>query len=74
MDRTNGRTSRGQYSMQFKLVNKRTDEVVDTVGTRLLEYAIEYFQVKKQLDKETFDNLYEVKVEKENDGNRLTRF
>ncbi len=60
--------------MKFKLVNKRTDEVVDTVGTRLLEYAIEYFQVKKQLDKETFDNLYEVKVEKENDGNRFTRF
>tara|TARA_R100001509_G_scaffold36313_1_gene19420 strand:- start:83 stop:265 length:183 start_codon:yes stop_codon:yes gene_type:complete len=60
--------------VKFKLVNKRTDEVVDTVGTRLLEYAIEYFQVKKQLDKETFDNLYEVKVEKENDGNRFTRF
>ena len=47
--------------MKFKLVNKRTDEVVDTVGTRLLEYAIEYFQVKKQLDKETFDKVYEVK-------------
>jgi hypothetical protein len=61
MDRTNGRTSRGQYSMRFKLVNKRTNEVVDRVGTRLLEYAIEYFQVKKQLDKETFDKLYEVK-------------
>jgi len=60
--------------VKFKLVNKRTDEVVDTVGTRLLEYAVEYFQVKKQLDKETFDNLYEVKVEKENDGNRFTRF
>ena len=60
--------------MKFKLVNKRTDEVVDTVGTRLLEYAIEYFQVKKQLDKETFDNLYKVKVEEENDGNRPTRF
>jgi hypothetical protein len=42
-------------------VNKRTNEVVDRVGTRLLEYAIEYFQVKKQLDKETFDKLYEVK-------------
>jgi hypothetical protein len=66
MDRTNGRTSRGQYSMQFKLVNKRTDEVVDTVGTRLLEYAIEYFQVKKQLDKETFDKLYEVKKDDRN--------
>ncbi len=66
MDRTNGRKSRGQYSMQFKLVNKRTDEVVDTVGTRLLEYAIEYFQVKKQLDKETFDKLYEVKKDDRN--------
>jgi hypothetical protein len=52
--------------MQFKLVNKRTDEVVDTVGTRLLEYAIEYFQVKKQLDKETFDKLYEVKKDDRN--------
>ena len=61
MDRTNDRTSRGQYSMRFKLVNKKTNEVVDRVGTRLLEYAIEYFQVKKQLDKETFDKLYEVK-------------
>jgi len=73
MDRTNDRTSKGQYSMRFKLVNKRTQEAVDTVGTRLLEYAEEYFQVKKQLDKETFDNLYEVKEER-NDGNRPTRF
>ena len=47
--------------MRFKLVNKRTQEAVDKVGTRLLEYAIEYFQVKKQLDKESFDRLYEVK-------------
>jgi hypothetical protein len=70
MDRTNGRTSKEQYSMQFKLVNKRTQEVVDTVGTRLLEYAIEYFQVRKQLDKESFNKLYEVK---EDDGNRPTR-
>jgi hypothetical protein len=52
--------------VQFKLVNKRTKEVVDTVGTRLLEYAIEYFQVKKQLDKETFNNLYEVKEDDRN--------
>jgi len=66
MDRTNGRTSRGQYSMQFKLVNKRTQEVVDTVGTRLLEYAIEYFQVKKKLDKESFNRLYEVKEDDRN--------
>jgi hypothetical protein len=66
MDRTNDRTSRGQYSMQFKLVNKRTKEVVDTVGTRLLEYAIEYFQEKKKLDKESFNRLYEVKEDDRN--------
>lgn len=59
--------------MRFKLVNKRTDEVVDRVGTRLLEYAIEYFQVKKQLDEKSFNKLYEVKEEKY-DGNRPTRF
>jgi hypothetical protein len=52
--------------MRFKLVNKRTQEVVDTVGTRLLEYAIEYFQVKKQLDKESFNRLYEVKEDDRN--------
>jgi len=52
--------------MQFKLVNKRTQEVVDTVGTRLLEYAIEYFQVKKKLDKESFNRLYEVKEDDRN--------
>ena len=66
MDSTNGRTSRGQYSMRFKLVNKRTKEIVDTVGTRLMEYAVEYFQVKKQLDKEDFERLYEVKVDDRN--------
>jgi|TARA_B100000035_G_scaffold230014_1_gene198170 hypothetical protein len=47
--------------MHFKLVHKQSKEVVDTVGTRLLEYAIEYFQEKKQLDKETFNRLYEVR-------------
>jgi hypothetical protein len=52
--------------VQFKLVNKRTKEVVDTVGTRLLEYAIEYFQVKKQLDEKSFNRLYEVKEDDRN--------
>jgi len=56
--------------MHFKLVHKRSKEVVDTVGTRLLEYAIEYFQEKKQLDKETFNRLYEVR---EYDRDRPTR-
>ena len=57
--------------MRFKLVHKQSKEVVDIVGTRLLEYAKEYFQVKKQLDKKSFDKLYEVK---EDDGDRPTRF
>tara|TARA_B100001778_G_scaffold282990_1_gene248760 strand:- start:425 stop:598 length:174 start_codon:yes stop_codon:yes gene_type:complete len=56
--------------MRFKLVHKQSKEVVDTVGTRLMRYAKEYFQVKKQLDKETFNNLYEVK---EDDRDRPTR-
>ncbi len=68
MDRTNGRTSRGQYSMRFKLVNKRTKEVVDTIEVIKTseQVAKEVFQNKKQMDKETFDRLYEVK---EYDGN-----
>jgi len=63
MDRTNGRTSRGQYSMRFKLVNRRTQEVVDTLEVIKSEEQIakEVFQNKKQLDKESFDRLYEVK-------------
>jgi len=63
MDSTNGRTSRGQYSMRFKLVNKRTQEVVDTIEVIKTseQIAKEVFQNKKQMDKETFDRLYEVK-------------
>ena len=68
MDRTNGRTSRGQYSMRFKLINKRTQEVVDRLDVIKTEKDIakEVFQGKKQLDKESFDRLYEVKKD---DGN-----
>jgi len=49
--------------MQFKLVNKRTQEVVDTIEVIKSEKQIasEYFQNKKQLDKKSFDKLYEVK-------------
>ena len=63
MDRTNDRTSRGQYSMRFKLINKRTQEVVDRLEVIKTEKDIarEVFQNNKQLDKESFDKLYEVK-------------
>ena len=68
MDRTNGRTSRGQYSMRFKLVNKRTKEVVDRLEVVKSEEQIarEVFQNNKQLDKESFDKLYEVKRDDRN--------
>ena len=54
--------------MRFKLVNKRTQEVVDTIEVIKTseQIAKEVFQNKKQMDKETFDRLYEVK---EYDGN-----
>jgi len=63
MDRRNGRTSRGQYSMRFKLINKRTQEVVDRLDVIKSEkqIATDIFQNRKQLDKESFDRLYEVK-------------
>ena len=54
--------------MQFKLINKRTKEVVDTVEVFKTEkqIAAEYFQNKKQLNKESFDKLYEVKKDDRN--------
>jgi len=61
--------------MQFKLVNRRTKEVVDTIEVTKSEeqMATEHFQLKKRLPPETFNKLYEV-VKKKDDGNRPTRF
>ena len=58
--------------MRFKLVHKQSQEVVDTIEVIKTEKQIakDYFQNKKQLNKETFEKLYEVKKD---DGNRLTR-
>ena len=58
--------------MQYKLIHKQSKEVVDTIQVVKTEEQIakEDFQNKKQLDKETFEKLYEVKKD---DGNRLTR-
>jgi len=49
--------------MQFNLVNKRTKEVVDVIQVVKTEEQVvtEFFRNKKQLDKESFDRLYEVK-------------
>mgnify|MGYP005998079889 CR=1 FL=1 len=75
MDSTNDRTTRKQYSMQFKLVNRRTKEVVDTLEVIKSEKDIakEIFQRKKQLDNKSFEKLYEV-MENRDDGDRPTRF
>lgn len=61
--------------MQFKLVNRRTKEVVDTLEVIKSEKDIakEIFQRKKQLDNKSFEKLYEV-VENKDDGDRPTRF
>ena len=58
--------------MQYKLIHKQSKEVVDTIQVVKTEEQIakEYFQNKKQLDKETFEKLYEVKKD---DGDRPTR-
>jgi len=66
MDSTNDRTTRKQYSMQYKLVRKGINEIVDTVNTKSDREAKQYFQLKKQLDKESFDRLYEVKEDDRN--------
>ena len=54
--------------MQYKLVNKRTQEVVDRLDVVKSEEQIarEVFQNKKQLDKESFDKFYEVKRDDRN--------
>ena len=54
--------------MRFKLVNKRTKEVVDRLEVVKSEEQIarEVFQNNKQLDKESFDKLYEVKRDDRN--------
>jgi hypothetical protein len=56
--------------LQYKLIRKGINEIVDTVDTKSDREAKQYFQLKKRLDRESFDNLF--KVEK-NDGNRPTR-
>ena len=60
--------------MQYKLVRKGINEIVDIVETSDGKYAKQYFQLKKQMDDESFVNLYDVVKVAENDRNRPTRF
>jgi len=63
MDRTNVRPTKEQYNMQWKLVAKVSNEIVDTVEAESvkIEQVKEYFRKKKRITKETFEKLYEVK-------------
>ncbi len=67
MDRTNDRTSRGQYSMRFKLVHKQSKEVVDTTEQKGKNTAWTYFYLRKQIpNRDDFNRLYEVKKDDRN--------
>ena len=60
--------------MQYKLVNRKTKEAVDTTEQTEQNTAWTYFYLRKQIpDRDDFNRLYEV-VESKNDGNRPTRF
>ena len=61
--------------MSYKLVNKRTKEVVDTTEQTTKNTAWTFFYLRKQIpDRDDFDRLYEVVENKKNDGDRPTRF
>ena len=61
--------------MQYKLVNRRTQEVVDTTEQKEKNTAWTYFYLRKQIpDRDDFNRLYEVVEIKKNDGDRPTRF
>ena len=57
--------------MVYKLVNKRTQEVVDTTEQKENNTAWTYFYLRKKIvDRDDFNRLYEVKRD---DGDRPTR-
>tara|TARA_B100000073_G_scaffold201959_1_gene167268 strand:+ start:759 stop:935 length:177 start_codon:yes stop_codon:yes gene_type:complete len=58
--------------MQYKLVNKRTQEVVDTTEQKEKNTAWTYFYLRKKIvDRDDFNRLYEVKRDDENRPTRL---
>ena len=57
--------------MQYKLVNRRTQEVVDTTEQKEENTAWTYFYLSKKIaDRDDFNRLYEVKKD---DKDRPTR-
>ena len=58
--------------MQYKLVNKRTQEVVDTTEQKEKNTAWTYFYLRKKIvDRDDFNRLYEVKRDDENRPTRV---
>ena len=61
--------------MQYKLVNRKTKEAVDTTEQTEQNTAWTYFYLRKQIpDRDDFNRLYEVVGTKKDDGDRPTRF
>jgi len=61
--------------VQYKLVNRKTKEAVDTTEQTEQNTAWTYFYLRKQIpDRDDFNRLYEVVETKKDDGNRPTRF
>ena len=52
--------------MEFELVNKRTNEIIDTknLADVLLNGAKTYFVRMKDMKEKEFDKLFEVKIKK----------
>jgi hypothetical protein len=52
--------------MEFELINKRTNEIIDTksLADVLLSEAKTYFVRMKDMKEKEFDKLFEVKVKK----------
>jgi coenzyme F420-reducing hydrogenase gamma subunit len=55
-------------------VRRGINEIVDVVETSNEKYAKQYFQLKKQMDNESFVNLYDVVKVDIDDRDRPTRF
>jgi hypothetical protein len=61
--------------VQYKLVNRKTKEAVDTTEQTEQNTAWTYFYLRKQIpDRDDFNRLYEVVGTKKDDGDRPTRF
>ena len=60
--------------MKYELVNKTTNEVVDTkdLSDIWLNGARTFFKEQKQLEGKSFDELFEVRQKKEPELNRRT--